>query len=88
MMIKLIKSRYGVNRTITEQADGTLLIEGESLYYRVGGDEQNITMFDFEGGPFLMVGDPMLDLDMDGIIKSIEILESKDNIVAIKVRCE
>lgn len=86
MMIKLIKSRYGVNRTITEQADGTLLIEGESRFYRCSGNEKDLEMFDFEGGPFLMVGDPMMEFE--GTIKSIELLESKDNNVRIKVRCE
>jgi hypothetical protein len=86
MMTKLIKSRYGVNRLITEEADGSLTIEGESLFYRCSGNEKDLEMFDFEGGPFLMVGDPMMEFE--GRIKSIELLESKDNIVRIKVRCE
>jgi len=33
-----------------------------------------------------MVGDPMMEFE--GTIKSIELLESKDNNVRIKVRCE
>lgn len=86
MMTKLIKSRYGVNRLITEEADGSLIIEGESLYYRTSGPDNDLFIFDFEGGPFLMVGDPMMDFE--GTIKSIELLESKDNNVRIKVRCE
>jgi len=86
MMTKLIKSRYGVNRLITEEADGSLIIEGESLFYRTAGDESNLEMFDFEGGPFLLVGDPMLDFE--GTIRSIELLESKNNNVRVKVRCE
>lgn len=86
MMTKLIKSRYGVNRLITEEADGSLIIEGESLFYRCAGNETSLEMFDFEGGPFLMVGDPMLDFE--GTIKSIELLESKDDRVRVKVRCE
>ena len=86
MMTKLIKSRYGVNRLITEEADGSLTIEGESLFYRCSGNEKDLEMFDFEGGPFLMVGDPMMEFE--GTIKSIELLESKDNNVRIKVRCE
>jgi hypothetical protein len=86
MMTKLIKSRYGVNRLITEEADGSLIIEGESLFYRCSGNEKDLEMFDFEGGPFLMVGDPMMEFE--GTIKSIELLESKDNNVRIKVRCE
>jgi hypothetical protein len=85
-MTKLIKSRYGVNRLITEEADGSLTIEGESLFYRCSGNEKDLEMFDFEGGPFLMVGDPMMEFE--GTIKSIELLESKDNNVRIKVRCE
>jgi hypothetical protein len=86
MMTKLIKSRYGVNRLITEQADGTLIIEGESLFYRCSGNETDLEMFDFEGGPFLMVGDPMLDFE--GTIKSIELLKPEGDLVRVKVRCE
>jgi hypothetical protein len=62
MMTKLIKSRYGVNRLITEEADGSLTIEGESLFYRCSGNEKDLEMFDFEGGPFYCV-----DFDFHGI---------------------
>ena len=90
MMVKLIKSRYGVNRLITEDADGSLIIEGETLYYRCSTvDKDNTTeMFDFEGGPFLMVGDPMIEIDMDAKVRSIEILHSEKGYAKIKVRYE
>jgi hypothetical protein len=89
MMVKLIKSRYGVNRLITEEADGSLTIEGETGFSRYGWfDDKPIQMFDFEGGPFIMVGDPLMDLDYEGIVKSIEILETEKGHAKIKVRCE
>jgi hypothetical protein len=90
MMVKLIKSRYGTNRLITEEADGSLIIEGETLYYRCSTIEKDNTtqMFDFEGGPFIMVGDPMLDIDMSGTVRSIEILDSEKGYAKIKVRYE
>lgn len=89
MMIKLIKSRYGVNRLITEEADGSLTIEGETAFSRYGWlDDKTIYMFDFEGGPFIMVGDPMMDIDYKGVVKSIEILETENGHAKIKVRCE
>jgi hypothetical protein len=45
-------------------------------------------MFDFEGGPFLMVGDPMIEIDMDAKVRSIEILDSEKGYAKIKVRYE
>jgi hypothetical protein len=36
------------------------LIDGQTHYLRGGGDPQTgSTMVDFEGGPFLMTGDPL-----------------------------
>ena len=90
MMVKLVKSRYGTNRLITEEADGSLLIEGETLYFRCStiNEDSTTDMFDFEGGPFIMVGDPMMELDMDGVVRSIEIVETKKDYAKIKVRYE
>jgi hypothetical protein len=89
MMIKLIKSRYGVNRLITEEADGSLTIEGDTAFSRYGWfDDKTIEMFDFEGGPFIMVGDPLLDFDYQCIVESIEILETENGRAKIKVRCK
>jgi len=73
-MMKKIKSRYGDERIITLLEDGRYRIEGRSLYTRHGDG-----LFDFEGGPCLMVGDRLLDVEDNVIIKKIEI---DDSIVA------
>ena len=73
-MIKKIKSRYGDERIITLLEDGRYRIEGRSLYTRHGDG-----LFDFEGGPCLMVGDRLLDVEDNVVIKKIEI---DDSIVA------
>jgi hypothetical protein len=45
-------SRYGKPRYMTNNGDGTYVIEGHSTFTR-GGEE----LFDFEGGPCLFIGD-------------------------------
>ena len=73
-MVKKLKSRYGDERIITLLEDGRYRIEGRSLYTRHGDG-----LFDFEGGPCLMVGDRLLDVEDNVVIKKIEI---DDSIVA------
>jgi len=85
------KSRYGQTRTITEQSDGSFIVEGETEYYRVGSNDSSdgIWMVDFEGGPFIAVGDELLGTKKHGIIKTIEIVkEQKEGSFAVKVICE
>lgn len=91
MNTKNIKSRYGQIRTITEQADGSFIVEGETEYYRCAGlseDVSGLYMIDFEGGPYIQVGDPLLDSKDCGIVKSIEIIKSEtEGRLAVKVIC-
>lgn len=85
------KSRYGQLRTITEQSDGSFIVEGESHYYRCGADERGdgLWMVDFEGGPFICVGDDLLGNKNYGRVKSLEVLkEQKEGQFAVKVICE
>lgn len=57
------KSRYGDKRYIIERTDigkGWFVVVGKSYYARCGGDKTAPTeqpYFDFEGGPFIQVGD-------------------------------
>lgn len=52
-----IKSRYGDNRIIEEIAENTLKITGKSHYMReIFDDDKKIHAIDFEGGPFIQVG--------------------------------
>lgn len=62
----VINSRYGVPRSVVliDPDRGVFKVTGESLYSRGGED-----MFDFEGGPFYMVGESFFDI---GEIVSVE----------------
>jgi len=55
--MEIIKSRYGLERTIEKIDTNRLRVMGESQFQRVAqNDEGETTMFDFEGGPVLSVG--------------------------------
>ena len=83
------KSRYGQDRIITKQDDGSFIVEGESDYYRAAGDEHTLTMVDFQGGPFIAVGDPLLGNKNHGVVNKIEILkERKEGSFAVKIFCD
>ena len=91
MITDRFKSRYGQLRTITEQGDGSFIVEGESLYHRCGATEDgaDLWMVDFEGGPFICVGDPLLGHKNYGVIKKIQILEDdRNDYFKVKVFCE
>jgi hypothetical protein len=75
-MVKTFKSRYGDERILTKRKDGNYSLEGHTLFSR-GGDG----LFDFEGGPCIMVGDRLLDIvnDVDDVI--VESITIDDTIV-------
>jgi hypothetical protein len=54
-----LNSRYGVPRTleVLDENQGFFCLYGESRYIR-----QSTDMFDFEGGPFVMIGEQFLEL--------------------------
>ena len=55
--MEIIKSRYGLERTIEKIDTNRLRVMGESQFQRVAqNDDGETTMFDFEGGPVLSVG--------------------------------
>ena len=59
----VIHSRYGQPRHITRVSKKEYLIKGISNFIRMGysDDSKNIYEFiDFEGGPFLQIGDALL----------------------------
>ena len=64
-MVKTFKSRYGDERILTKRKDGNYSIEGHTIFSRCGDD-----LFDFEGGPCVMVGDRLLNIvnDVDDVI--------------------
>jgi hypothetical protein len=67
-MVKKFKSRYGDERIITLLEDGSYRVEGRTLFTRHADG-----MVDFEGGPCLMVGDRLLGVKDDLVIKSLNI---------------
>jgi hypothetical protein len=55
--MEIIQNRYGSDRVIEKISPSKLRIMGESLMSRSSQDEnENYTMYDFEGGPILTVG--------------------------------
>lgn len=91
MIIDRFKSRYGQLRTITEQADGSFIVEGESIYHRCGSNEDGVDlwMVDFEGGPFISVGDPLLGHKNYGTVKKLEIIEhDQKEYFKVRVFCD
>lgn len=55
--MEIIQNRYGSDRVIEKISPSKLRIMGESLMSRTSQDEnENYTMYDFEGGPILTVG--------------------------------
>jgi len=90
-MKDVFKSRYNQTRTITKESDDSYLVEGESKYYRAASNEgeDGIWMVDFEGGPFIAVGEQLIGNKDYGIVKKIQILkEQKDGVFSVKVFCE
>jgi hypothetical protein len=75
-MVKTFKSRYGDERILRKRKDGNYSLEGHTLFSR-GGDG----LFDFEGGPCIMVGTRLLDIvnDVDDVI--VESITIDDTIV-------
>ena len=87
-MSQHIKSRYSQKRTITQISDSEYLIEGESDYGRLGFeiDPSMLTYADFEGGPFLHIGDIFWG---KGKILEIQTIDSgRDGYMIIKVVLE
>ena len=71
--MEIVKSRYGLDRTIEKIGSDRLRVMGESQFQRTAqNDEGEITMFDFEGGPVLSVGGDIYFQKMKWKIQSIQ----------------
>lgn len=76
--MEVIKSRYGLERTIQKIDANRLRVMGESQFMRTAqNDEGMITMFDFEGGPVLSVGGDVTYQKIKWKIEKIEPIKSK-----------
>jgi hypothetical protein len=74
-------SRYGSQRVVEQINDDQFTIEGPTHFMRAaheidGDGKEVITMVDFEGGPYIELGTPMSQLDVndDRKITGIEFL--------------
>ncbi len=55
--MEIVKSRYGLDRSIEKLDHETFRVIGESNFYRVSPNERGgLQMYDFEGGPTYFVG--------------------------------
>lgn len=55
--MEVLKSRFGLDRSVEKLNHETLRVMGESYYTRRSTNKKGeIVMFDFEGGPSLTVG--------------------------------
>jgi hypothetical protein len=55
--MEIIKSRYGLDRSVEKIDANTLRVMGQSEFVRVSENKKSkVSMFDFEGGPCLTVG--------------------------------
>lgn len=76
--MEIIKSRYGMERTLEKLDSNRIRVMGESLITRGSQDDDgNQTMFDFEGGPCLNVGGTIKYLGTDFKIVSIKSEKTK-----------
>lgn len=76
--MEIVKSRYGLDRTIEKIGTDRLRVMGESQFQRVAqNDAGEVTMFDFEGGPVLSVGGEISFQKSKWKIEKIEPVQSK-----------
>lgn len=55
--MEIIKSRYGLDRSVEKIDVNTFRVMGQSEFVRVSENKKKkVSMFDFEGGPCLTVG--------------------------------
>ena len=76
--MEIIKSRYGLDRTIEKIGPNQLRVMGESQFQRTAqNDAGEVTMFDFEGGPCLSVGGEITYQKIKWKIKGITPIQTK-----------
>ncbi len=75
--MEIVKSRYGLERSIERINLNTVRVLGESQFIRKSTNKQgDITMFDFEGGPCYSLGGKFQFEKMQWRINGIEPRES------------
>lgn len=76
--MEIIKSRYGLERSIEWAGSHRILVMGESQFIRTSTSKDgSISMFDFEGGPAYTVGGKIRFDKLNWKIQSIEVKGTK-----------
>ena len=86
-----VKSRYGILRIFEDDEVDTVILTGESLCTRYGGDLHNLTYIDLEGGPFIEVGEDLEQYFDDKITRIVtEIIpdEKEKTIIKYNKQCK
>ena len=76
--MEIVKSRYGLERSIERINLNKVRVLGESQFIRKSTNKQgDITMFDFEGGPCYSLGGKFFFEKMNWRINAIEPMDGK-----------
>lgn len=71
--MEIIKSRYGLDRSVEKIDVNTFRVMGQSEFVRVSENKKKkVSMFDFEGGPCLTVGGKIRYGNLNWKIQSIK----------------
>ena len=75
--MEIVKSRYGLERSIERIDIGRIRVMGESQFIRKSTNKQgDVSLFDFEGGPCYTLGGKVFFEKMNWKINYIEPMES------------
>jgi len=75
--MEIVKSRYGLERSIERIDIGRIRVMGESQFIRKSTNKQgDVSLFDFEGGPCYTLGGKVFFEKMNWRINEIEPIES------------
>jgi hypothetical protein len=76
--MEIIKSRYGLERSIEWIKSNQIRVMGESQFVRTSTTKDGtLTMFDFEGGPAYTVGGKIFFQKLNWKIQSIQKKDTK-----------
>ena len=75
--MEIVKSRYGLERSIERIDIGRVRVMGESQFIRKSSNKQgDVSLFDFEGGPCYTLGGKVFFEKMNWRVRGIEPRES------------
>jgi hypothetical protein len=75
--MEIVKSRYGLERSIERIDIGRIRVMGESQFIRKSTNKQgDVSLFDFEGGPCYTLGGKVFFEKMNWRVRGIEPRES------------